>query len=568
MREKFYNNIYFIGLTAGRYGKRFLKELGRTIRKPFKVLRTLLFALFLLLDKVSLRAARSLASEFRLLLTKVKRTRSKLRTLLKNDRRQAGRELKLYVKKAFSQHGAIFRFALNTAVPVLALILMLSTIRYWSNITLALEIKYNGAVIGCAAAEADYLSAEAQAKERLITASATATDKNSLIAPAQYRLKAVNKTDLTDPAELCNRLIENSQSRITNACGVYVDGSFLCAVKNETDAKSVFDQILDEHGTDDPNAVTGFVEKIGYEQGLFPDNENTVWDAAKLSSKLRSKKSEAVYYEVKAGDTPSGIAQKFGLSTAQLINLNPSIEGNIHTGDRFLVAGEVNFVRVQVTKTETHIEAIRHASKKVKNDKLYAGTSRVTTKGSDGRQLVTELVSYVDGIRVSAREISRETVVQAVDEVVQVGTKRYSFNPGGTAVSYGGRFVWPVIGGNVISSPYGGRRHHGGVDIVKSGGRSTGLTVVAADAGTVTKVVIRNRSYGNYIMIDHGGGFSTLYAHLLDGSMKVRVGQKVQAGQPIGNVGSTGHTTGPHLHFEVRINGRRTDPMPYLRPKK
>ena len=74
----------------------------------------------------------------------------------------------------------------------------------------------------------------------------------------------------------------------------------------------------------------------------------------------------------------------------------------------------------------------------------------------------------------------------------------------------------------------------------------------------------RHSSYGNYVIIDHGGGVHTLYAHMLNGSLKVSAGQSVSAGQAIGNIGSTGNVTGPHLHFEVRINGNRVNPLPYL----
>ncbi len=90
--------------------------------------------------------------------------------------------------------------------------------------------------------------------------------------------------------------------------------------------------------------------------------------------------------------------------------------------------------------------------------------------------------------------------------------------------------------------------------------------MVAANAGNVifTKTTyIPNKSYGKYIIVDHGGGYSTLYAHL--SSVNVSVGDYVEKGENIGNVGSTGWSTGPHLHFEVRINGKHTNPLPYLK---
>ena len=132
----------------------------------------------------------------------------------------------------------------------------------------------------------------------------------------------------------------------------------------------------------------------------------------------------------------------------------------------------------------------------------------------------------------------------------------------------GGTFMLPVPGYASISSYYGwrfnGSDFHTGVDF--TGKNVNGKSVVAANAGNVifTKTTyIPNKSYGKYIIVDHGGGYSTLYAHL--SSVNVSVGDYVEKGENIGNVGSTGWSTGPHLHFEVRINGKHTNPLPYLK---
>ena len=126
-----------------------------------------------------------------------------------------------------------------------------------------------------------------------------------------------------------------------------------------------------------------------------------------------------------------------------------------------------------------------------------------------------------------------------------------------------GELVWPASGR--VSSGFGwrrhpvfgGRRHHNGIDIAAP----HGANVVAADRGTVI-ISGFNRGYGNYIVINHGNGMTTLYAHL--SSRKVSVGTTVARGQVIGLIGSTGVSTGPHLHFEVSVNGSRTNPMTRL----
>lgn len=143
---------------------------------------------------------------------------------------------------------------------------------------------------------------------------------------------------------------------------------------------------------------------------------------------------------------------------------------------------------------------------------------------------------------------------------------RSSAPASGGAVYTGGKLQWPTPSSYYITSEYGYRLHptlkvwkgHTGVDI----GAGYGANVLAAEDGTVT-VSGYNVAYGYYIIINHGGGLSTLYAH--NSSLLVTSGQNVTRGQVIAKVGSTGYSTGPHCHFEVMVNGVTTDPMPYLR---
>lgn len=129
----------------------------------------------------------------------------------------------------------------------------------------------------------------------------------------------------------------------------------------------------------------------------------------------------------------------------------------------------------------------------------------------------------------------------------------------------GGTLAWPVPGYTRISSEYGMRVHpitgvyklHTGTDIVAP----IGADFIAANDGIVTKAEM-TPAYGNMVIIDHGGGISTLYAH--GSQILVQVGQTVKRGDPVLKVGSTGYSTGAHAHFEVRINGVTTNPIPYI----
>lgn len=133
----------------------------------------------------------------------------------------------------------------------------------------------------------------------------------------------------------------------------------------------------------------------------------------------------------------------------------------------------------------------------------------------------------------------------------------------------GGVMAWPVPGYTKITSNYGMRTHpitgvyklHTGVDV----SAPIGADFVAANDGIVTKACY-NTAYGNMVIIDHGGGISTLYAH--GSEILVEVGQAVTRGDPVLKVGSTGYSTGAHAHFEVRINGEVTNPIEYITTNK
>lgn len=136
-------------------------------------------------------------------------------------------------------------------------------------------------------------------------------------------------------------------------------------------------------------------------------------------------------------------------------------------------------------------------------------------------------------------------------------------SPGSANVT--GSYIWPAPSCTLVTSRYGNRIHpifgtekfHSGIDI----GAGYGASVVAADGGTVS-VATYSSSYGNYVMIYHADGSSTLYAHM--SSLAVSAGQTVNQGDVIGYVGDTGWADGPHLHFEVRINGGTVDPLGYF----
>ena len=187
-------------------------------------------------------------------------------------------------------------------------------------------------------------------------------------------------------------------------------------------------------------------------------------------------------------------------------------------------------------------------------DALAAKQAAVAAKQSLLSDVLTKRGKLADIERQLERESTRIESILAQQALGVVGEA-----PGGR-----GQLAWPADGpltsgfGLRVHPLFGDRRMHTGIDIAAG----YGATVWSADEGVVTYVGTMS-GYGNVVIIDHGGGLATTYNHL--SASAVSGGQSVARGQPLGGVGCTGYCTGPHLHFEVRINGTPVDPLPYLR---
>ncbi len=566
--EILHRQIYYVGIQTMRYGKRFFSWLLSLILKPIKALGTLVFTILIVIDKHALKAFHESAQDMKKLLSEAKAISFKY--TVQQGRGKRIKRLVHYMNVAIQRYKSAFVYVFNFVLPIISLVFLVNVIAMWSDTTFALEVNYNDEVIGYVQDEAVYKDARKMAFERLdintasVGMSSDNNEDSSIIGTAEYKIKRVKRSQINEAAEICDSLIEKSDNDITNACGVYIDDNFICAVKNETDALSVFDSILAEHETGEENAVVSFVENIDYVQGLYLDSERIIKDAAYLQDKLNSKKSEAKYYTVEEGDTVSQIAEKFDMTSAELFMLNPELKENIYIGQVILLAKEVSFIRVQTTKTEYKEAEIPYDTIKVNTSSLYVGDKKTVTKGQTGVEQITELVTYIDGVKVSSKEVSRTVIKEAVSEKIQVGTKK---NPSssGSHNTGGGKLAWPTIGAYSVSSPYGYRNFgdgwHSGIDIVRPGG-SSGCTVVAAESGTVTFAGWYG-SGGYTVIIDHGNGLTTMYCHMQN-SLRVSSGQRVSRGQAIGKIGATGYVTGAHLHFEVKKNGRNVNPSLYL----
>ncbi len=209
---------------------------------------------------------------------------------------------------------------------------------------------------------------------------------------------------------------------------------------------------------------------------------------------------------------------------------------------------------VKTTVKETVEVKLSYKTVTNRTSSQKVGYYAVTTKGVDGLKHKVDNVTYLNGVEVGRESVEDVVVSEPVNQVVTVGTA-----PSNT----GSGMIFPIPKSTnyYISTYYGidpgDRKMHYGIDIAV--GRGT--PIYAALDGTVTDVGYRS-DYGYYVVVEHSGGVKTRYAH--NSQNLVKVGQTVAKGQTIALVGSTGRSTGNHLHFEVQVNGNRVNPYNYI----
>ncbi|MGE7691031.1 peptidoglycan DD-metalloendopeptidase family protein [Lysinibacillus sp. NPDC097214] len=291
-------------------------------------------------------------------------------------------------------------------------------------------------------------------------------------------------------------------------------------------------------------------EVSGTTQKVAPNAIVTPTEAVKY---LMTGSLEQETYKVQSGDVLGSVAQKHGLTTTELAALNPGITVDtvLQIGQALNVTVAKPFVTLEVKQEKKVTDTIPFKKIVEEDPTMYKGEKVIKQQGVNGRKETSYLLTFENGTRISKVALEEEIIQQPVDEIEVVGTKVISSR--GT-----GEFTWPTVGG-YISSGMGQRwgELHRGIDIA----RPTNYNILASDNGVVAAAGVSG-SYGNRIVIDHHNGYTTLYGHL--SSIEVEVGQVVEKGSVIGIMGSTGNSTGTHLHFEVEKNGSLENPLTYV----
>jgi LysM repeat protein len=271
---------------------------------------------------------------------------------------------------------------------------------------------------------------------------------------------------------------------------------------------------------------------------------------AEVENPSGSNRTEIVFYVVQSGDVVGQIAQKFGINVDTILWANGlTARSYIRPGDKLKIL-PTNGISYKIAKGDT----VSKIAKKFGVDQSEVLAFNNLNKDGSGLTIGGELV--IPG---------GKQIQVAVPRSSQVASARpSSFNqltapPPSVTAPAGSGYLWPVGGaGGKISQYYTWR--HGGFDLATP----IGTPIYAVRAGTVKASACGwNYGYGCYVQIDHGNGVETIYAH--NSQLFVSVGDYVEQGQTISVSGSTGNSTGPHLHFEVHVGGKRQNPLAYIR---
>ena len=456
----------------------------------------------------------------------------------------------------FGEEG-VFRTAFNYILPIVSIAVLLGVISWGVNLEYGIVVEYNGKEIGVISAEADFEEAEKEVKKRL----AYSDEDADFDSKAKLSVKILSDDDIyVSSLQLANAMLSASEQELAEACGIYIDGEFTGAVKDYKPVKDALDDRLANFSADGIVKNISYVNKIEYTDGIYLTS--SIMEENEMISLLTSTDEKDATYVVQDKDTPVTIAQKYNMDFNDFEELNPFIRNRCSAGQVVNVVEHESYLPIQYTREMETLSYLDFETIEVQTSSLEYGTKKLLVKGEKGEKRSKVEVTYVDGIESSRKTISSEITKEPVIQQMGVGMEAARPDYPDTVYNGGpltgtGQFAWPVNGG-WISDVFISNRNHMGLDIAAD----SGTNIYAADDGYIVTAGWNAGGYGNVVMIDHLNGYQTVYGHM--SYVVATEGQYVTRGQLIGLVGSTGDSTGPHCHFEVRYLGVHDDPAKYL----
>ena len=413
----------------------------------------------------------------------------------------------------------------------------------------AYEVHMNGRVIGVVRNEKDYVKAVEVAKEEfqiLYQQEIVFTDE------VEFLQVKVASDLITDRASMIKNLKQFVDIKVKST-GIKVNGEVIAFVKDMSTAEYVLETIKQPFVkvTDENNLSIGFSEKVELEE--IPADLSQIKDAEEVLNLILKGTDEAREHIVASGENSWSIAKKYELTVEDIKKANPDMNPEkLKIGQKISLVVPKPYINVKTKEYAELVEVVPFDTKTENTDTLYKGDRKIVVQGVEGSKEVKAYIIKENGIEVERDVIEEKIVKEPKTKVVAEGTKA---RPATMAT---GLFSNPTRGR--LTSVFGTRwgAKHTGIDVAAK----TGTDINAADGGKVS-FAGSNGSYGNLIIIDHENGYQTYYAHM--SKFSVKKGDRVYKGQKIGEVGNTGRSTGPHLHFEVRKNGTPINPIGFVK---
>lgn len=408
-------------------------------------------------------------------------------------------------------------------------------------------------------------------------------EKPCTIEGYQFRIKKADDTEVLTYASVGGLLLEDYQNLVKEE-----SSDVIIYVTEEEVFRNAIEQLemvfvgTEEYekyinGTQDSIVDTGtriddiyVAEDITIKKTNISVGEKIYNDADELSSFLLygENKSEKIVY-ASATDTIFSLTYEYGISIEEFFLSNSSFTSvnNIFYENQPVVIAQID-PQISVIVEQYTVEDLEVVYDTVEkyDSTLNQGIKIISQEGENGLERVSQNIQITNGSITYVDPVSNVTLQQAKNEIVLIGTKVVP-SVGSTSSWY-----WPTASGYRISSYFGyrtspitGKRElHSGIDIAGTG---MGSPVYAANNGTIYAMIESKINYGIHMIINHNNGYYTLYGHMSGFVEGLTVGTVVSRGQQIGYVGSTGYSTGPHLHFEIRTCPSYScviDPWPYL----
>ena len=459
---------------------------------------------------------------------------------------------KFWKSYIFGKSGLFFT-SLNYLLPIISIIILISVIRYGSGIEYGISVEYKGKELGVINAESDYDEASREIKQRISYAGA---DSDSFDLNADLSLKLISGEDkMLTARQLANEILAASDEELSEGFGVYIDGNFIGAVKDKDAVQEALDENLLKYPIEGVVKEVTYKNDIEYVKGMFLTG--SVLPEKQMIKLLTSSKKKKAVYVAQSDDTSATIAQKFSMDVNELEDMNAGLSKACRPGRLVNVTETESYLPIKYIREIELISFLDYETIEVETSELNLGTRETLVKGERGEKVNNIEITYVDGKEYARRNVGSKITKVPVVEQIGIGTYKARPYSADTKLYGTGQFAWPVDGG-WVSDVFISDRNHKGFDIAAD----MGTDIYAAGDGVVVSAGWNPGGYGYFVMIDHLDGYQTVYAHM--SQVYAIVDTQVKRGQLIGAVGSTGDSTGPHCHFEVRYMGVCYDPAQFM----